>query len=85
MRGAILAAAFLAAVPVSGAMAQTAAAPIPVTGLDIDRYSGLWHEMARYPNPAQSKDCVNPTAEYGYDDDGNVAIVDSDPMTTTTE
>lgn len=77
MRGTILAAALLAAVPVSGAMAQTEAPPIPVKGLDIDRYSGLWHEMARYPNPMQDKDCVNPTAEYGYDDDGNVAIVDS--------
>jgi apolipoprotein D and lipocalin family protein len=33
--------------------------------------------MARYQNPMQPRACVNPTAEYGYDDDGNIAIVNS--------
>jgi len=77
MRGTFLAAAFLAATSLSTASAQIEAPPIPVQNIDIDRYSGLWHEMARYQNPMQPGGCVNPTAEYGYDDDGNVAIVNT--------
>lgn len=76
MRGTLLATA-VAALTIGTAAAQIEAPPVPVKNLDIDRYSGLWHEMARYQNPMQPKNCLNPTAEYGYDDDGNVAIVDS--------
>jgi apolipoprotein D and lipocalin family protein len=76
MRGTLLATAF-AALSINAATAQTEGPPVPVQNLDIDRYSGLWHEMARYQNPMQPRGCLNPTAEYGYDDDGNVAIVNS--------
>jgi apolipoprotein D and lipocalin family protein len=76
MRGTLLAAAF-ATLSATTASAQIEAPPVPVENLSIDRYSGLWHEMARYQNPMQPRGCVNPTAEYGYDDDGNIAIVNS--------
>lgn len=54
--------------PPSGAKAgATSLAPIPT--LDLNRYLGTWHEIARYPNRFQDK-CVGPaTAEYTRQDD----------------
>ncbi|MCK5832724.1 lipocalin family protein [bacterium] len=32
--------------------------------VDIQRYLGKWHEIARYPIRFQKDDCVAATAEY---------------------
>lgn len=38
--------------------------PLPtVARVDLKRYSGLWHEVSRLPNPFQ-KSCLRSTAEY---------------------
>lgn len=76
MRRLLSAAALMAAAStLSFATAQDAPVLQPVANLDIDRYQGLWHEMARYENPQQGASCLNATAEYGFNEDGNIAVV----------
>ena len=44
------------------------AEPLPtVSEVDIDRYSGLWYEIARLPNSFQ-KNCTCTTAEYAVEE-----------------
>jgi apolipoprotein D and lipocalin family protein len=45
----------------------------PMPHVAIDRYLGLWHEIARLPNKHQI-DCVKSEAEYRRDDDGKIRI-----------
>src|SRR5512141_760731 len=48
-----------------------------VDSVDLSRYSGTWHEIARYPNRFQ-RDCQSDTtAEYTLRKDGKVQIVNS--------
>lgn len=42
--------------------------------LDLNRYSGLWYEIARLPNYFQ-KGCINSTANYTLQNDGNLKVV----------
>jgi apolipoprotein D and lipocalin family protein len=43
--------------------------------VDLGRYLGTWHEIARYPNRFQ-KDCVkNVTATYSLREDGDLRVV----------
>lgn len=64
----------LALVP-SVAQAQSANWPTPVAAVDLERYSGLWFEIARIPNRFQS-DCVGAaTANYEIRDDGRIDVV----------
>jgi apolipoprotein D and lipocalin family protein len=57
------------------ACGASAAAPPPTAPhVDLQRYLGVWHEMARYDNRFQDEDCVNVTAEYGLRDDGDVSV-----------
>ncbi|MBC6442164.1 MAG: lipocalin family protein [Rhodobacteraceae bacterium] len=42
---------------------RTTGAPLPAVPVDIDRYMGLWYEIARYPNWFE-RGCVAVTAEY---------------------
>lgn len=45
-----------------------------VPKVDLDRYIGTWHEIARFANKHQ-KDCVKTQAEYSYGDKpGNIII-----------
>lgn len=58
----------------------SAAAPAPLTtvpSVDLQRYLGTWHELARYDNWFQDEDCVNVTAEYGIDEDGDVSVLNT--------
>jgi apolipoprotein D and lipocalin family protein len=41
---------------------------------DVERYMGLWYEVARFPVPFEAG-CVGVTAEYALQDDGTVSVL----------
>jgi apolipoprotein D and lipocalin family protein len=46
-----------------------------VSFVDLQRYGGMWYEIARYPNKSQ-KQCVgNTTATYNFKADGEAQVV----------
>jgi apolipoprotein D and lipocalin family protein len=45
-----------------------------VSYVDLNRYMGVWYEIARYPNRFQ-KDCVGSRATYSLMDDGKVSVL----------
>jgi len=66
--------ALLAVVLVAGAV--SAAAPLATVGdVDLARYAGQWHEVAKYPNRFQAQCVSDTTATYAVRDDGNVSVV----------
>ena len=49
----------------------------PVRDLDLQRYAGVWHEIARLPNRFED-DCVGDiTATYTPRDDGSIRVVNA--------
>jgi apolipoprotein D and lipocalin family protein len=46
----------------------------PVAGFEIDRFTGRWYELARYPHRFE-KNLSNVTATYTLNDDGSVDVV----------
>jgi len=57
------------------ARAQSADEPKPLASVDLERYAGLWYEIARIPNRFQ-KDCVGAaTATYELRDDGRIDVI----------
>jgi apolipoprotein D and lipocalin family protein len=72
---------FIAAAGLVGACttpAQPGAAPLmTVSRVDIPRYMGRWHELARTPNWFQRNCAGDVTAEYTRRDDGMVAVANS--------
>ncbi len=63
----------LAAGPV---VAIAADAPLPVVAaVDLDRYAGQWHEIARYPNRFERMCVDGVTATYRRNADGTIAVV----------
>lgn len=69
--------AVLAANPAQAQRHGDAEAPISVeTSLDINRYAGLWYEIARFPNRFE-RDCYAVTAEYTLNDNGTVGVRNS--------
>ena len=52
------------------------AAPVvtPVPSVDLDRYSGRWFEIAKYPNRFQKHCAGSTTAEYATRLDGRVTV-----------
>lgn len=48
--------------------------PQTVSYVDLNRYTGLWYEIARYPNSFQ-KDCVGSRATYELKDDGRISVL----------
>ncbi|MDF2901580.1 MAG: lipocalin [Phenylobacterium sp.] len=50
--------------------------PEPAKSVDLQRYSGLWYEFARYENRFE-KDCEAVTAEYTPLADGDVSVKNS--------
>lgn len=56
------------------AHAETAALT-PVPALDLPRYMGRWHEIARFPNWFQKKCVAAAAADYSLRPDGNVRVV----------
>jgi apolipoprotein D and lipocalin family protein len=45
-----------------------------VPSVDLNRYLGVWYEIARYPNSFQ-KNCVGSRATYSMKEDGNIALL----------
>ncbi|MBT8073634.1 MAG: lipocalin [Xanthomonadales bacterium] len=46
----------------------------PVTGFELDKYSGKWYEIARMDHPFE-RGLSNVTAEYSLRDDGGVRVL----------
>lgn len=68
----------LAALLLAGAPPAAQAAPLQtVPSVDVSRYLGVWHELARYENWFQDADCLNVTAEYGLDKDGDLSVLNT--------
>lgn len=51
--------------------------PATVASVDLSRYAGTWHEIARFPNSFQDgrRACTNTTATYTGRPDGTVGVV----------
>jgi apolipoprotein D and lipocalin family protein len=45
-----------------------------VSHVDLNRYMGVWYEIARYPNSFQ-EGCVGSKATYALRDDGKVSVL----------
>ncbi len=56
--------------------AKDAPALEAVASVDVERYMGLWYEIARYPTSFQ-KDCEGTTAEYTLREDGRVNVLNT--------
>jgi len=71
----VLLAAMLFAHP-GTAPAGSAGVPLEtVSGVDLDRYAGTWHEIARLPNRFQKHCVADVTAEYRLRDDGRIDVL----------
>lgn len=46
-----------------------------VPALDLQRYAGQWHEVARFPNRFQKQCVAEVTAEYAIRPDGRISVV----------
>ena len=50
--------------------------PSVVASVDLNKYSGLWYEIARLPNPFEKNlKCI--TASYSIRDDGKIVVLNS--------
>ena len=68
----------LAAVAVSSAVpANVPTPPVPVARVDLARYVGLWHEIARIPNRFQGHCARDITARYEILKDGRIGVINS--------
>ncbi len=68
----------LAAAIASGSRPALAAEPLPVVpGLDLDRYTGTWYEIARYPNFFERSCARDVTANYTRNADGTITVVNA--------
>lgn len=50
-------------------------APATVAYVDLDRYAGHWHEIARLPNWFQKRCVADTTAHYTRNTDGTLTVV----------
>ncbi|HNT65234.1 MAG TPA: lipocalin family protein, partial [bacterium] len=58
--------------------AEQSLAPLQtVDRVEIERYAGLWYEIARLPNRFQRNCNSNTTAEYRLRDDGRIDVINS--------
>ncbi|NQT25000.1 lipocalin family protein [candidate division KSB1 bacterium] len=55
----------------------TATEPQVVESVDLDRYTGLWFEIARIPNRFQKQCTAGTTARYTLMEDGPIRVVNS--------
>lgn len=69
MRAVLLAAGVIAAAPAA------AAEPAVVPAVDLARYQGTWHELARFPHFFQRECASEVTAEYSPAPAGRIAVL----------
>lgn len=50
--------------------------PPVVSAVDLEKYAGLWYEIARYPNSFETG-CEGVTAEYRQRDDGKITVLNT--------
>ena len=56
-------------------MSKQASNPLSVVPyVDLNRYTGIWYEIARYPNSFQ-EGCVGSRATYALSDDGKLSVL----------
>lgn len=48
----------------------------PVAQIEIERYGGLWYEIARFENSFE-RDCEGVTAEYSSRPDGRITVINT--------
>ena len=65
------------AVAIGSASARAAAPLAVVPQVDLDRYAGQWHEIARYPNFFERMCVRDVTANYTRNADGTIAVVNA--------
>jgi apolipoprotein D and lipocalin family protein len=49
--------------------------PVPVDSVDLEKYAGVWYEIARLPNRFQRKCSYNTTATYKLRHDGQIDVI----------
>ena len=70
-----LAGAGLAAHGQSVAPSAMAASLAPISTLDVQRYLGRWHEIAKFPNRFQKKCASDTSAEYSLLPDARLQVI----------
>lgn len=50
---------------------------ITVKKVDLNKYVGLWYEIAKIPNSFQDQCAYGTTAEYRIDEDGDIVVTNS--------
>jgi len=58
-----------------GTVAQSEDEPETVERVDLERYAGLWYEIAKIPNRFQRKCYRDTTANYKLRDDGRISVL----------
>jgi apolipoprotein D and lipocalin family protein len=48
-----------------------------VEQVDLNKYIGLWYEVAKIPNSFQDQCAYGTTAEYRIDEDGDIVVINS--------
>ncbi len=74
----ILAFVALAAISATAQNATVTSQPlITVPSIDLQRYQGVWHQIALYPNKFQKSCASNTRAEYKAEDGGTVQVTNA--------
>jgi apolipoprotein D and lipocalin family protein len=55
--------------------AQKKEKPTTVQSVDLNKYAGVWYELARYPNKFQDQCLSDVTAEYIIEKDGDITVI----------
>ena len=50
---------------------------VTVVKVDLNKYTGLWYEVAKIPNSFQDQCAYGTTAEYKIDEDGDINVTNS--------
>jgi apolipoprotein D and lipocalin family protein len=58
-------------------MAQKQEKPQTVNQVDLQKYTGVWYEIAKIPNNFQDQCVGNTTAEYILQEDGRIKVINS--------
>jgi len=54
-----------------------ASPPVPVAHVELEKYVGLWYEIAKIPNRFQKKCVRGTTAQYSIRGDGKIEVINS--------